>query len=105
MASPAHLIYISDDDDVHEVILIPDPKIFDVSNDEAEVEPDVLEADDESEPESDYKEDPEEMTDMEHEVLEPEVDPEVVPDEEPEAPMEAEPEMEEGVPVMHRPSF
>ncbi|KAI3819523.1 hypothetical protein L1987_13363 [Smallanthus sonchifolius] len=90
---------------VHEVIVILDPDIFDVSDDEAEVEHDVIEAGDESEPESNYEEDPKEMTDMEHEVPEPEVDPEVVPDEEPEAPMEAEPEMEAGVPVMRRPSF
>ncbi|KAI3813924.1 hypothetical protein L1987_18659 [Smallanthus sonchifolius] len=95
MTSPAHPIYISDDDDVHEVIIIPDPEIFNVSDDEAEVEPDVLEANDESQPESDYEEDPEEMTDVEHEAPEPEDDPEVVVDEEPEAPMEAEPEMED----------
>ncbi|KAI3676202.1 hypothetical protein L1987_85803 [Smallanthus sonchifolius] len=105
MASPTHPIYISDDDDVHEVIVIPDPEIFNVSDDEAEVEPDVLEASDESEPESDYEENPEEMTDVEHEAPEPEDDPEVVVDEEPEAPMEAEPEMEARVPVMRRPSF
>ncbi|KAI3754914.1 hypothetical protein L1987_54706 [Smallanthus sonchifolius] len=76
-----------------------------MSYDEAEVEPDVLEASEESEPESDYEEDPEEMTYVEHESPEPEVDPEVVVDEEPKAPMEAEPEMEAGVPVMRRPSF
>ncbi|KAI3732777.1 hypothetical protein L1987_63985 [Smallanthus sonchifolius] len=105
MASPAHPIYISDDDEVHEVIVILDPKIFNVSDDEAEVEPDVLEAGDESEPESDYEDDPEDMTDVEHEAPEPEDDPEVVVGEEPEAPMEAEPEMEARVPVMRRPSF
>ncbi|KAI3825303.1 hypothetical protein L1987_06784 [Smallanthus sonchifolius] len=105
MASPTHPIYISDDDDVHEVIVIPDPEIFNVLDDEVEVEPDVLEAGDESEPESDYEEDPEDMTDVEHEAPEPEDDPEVVVGEEPEAPMEAEPEMEARVPVMHRPSF
>ncbi|KAI3733001.1 hypothetical protein L1987_64215 [Smallanthus sonchifolius] len=94
MTSPAHPIYISDDDDVHEVIVILDPEIFNVSDDEAEVEPDVLEAGDESEPESDYEEDPEDMTNVEYEAPEPEDDPEVVVGEEPEAPMEAEPEME-----------
>ncbi|KAI3732053.1 hypothetical protein L1987_63250 [Smallanthus sonchifolius] len=105
MTSPAHPIYISDDDDVHEVIVILDPEIFNVSDDEAEVEPDVLEAGDESEPESDYEEDPGDMTDVEYEVPEPEDDPEVVVGEEPEAPMEAEPEMEARVQVMRRPSF
>ncbi|KAI3801293.1 hypothetical protein L1987_29397 [Smallanthus sonchifolius] len=105
MTSPAHPIYISDDDDVHEVIVILDPEIFNVSDDEAEVELDVLEAGDESEPESDYEEDPEDMTDVEYEAPEPEDDPEVVVGEEPEAPMEAEPEMEARVPVMRRPSF
>ncbi|KAI3786585.1 hypothetical protein L1987_40368 [Smallanthus sonchifolius] len=73
-----------------------DPVIFNVSDDEAEVEPDVLKAGDESELESDYEEDPKEMADVEHEALEPEVDPEVVADEEPEAPMEAQPGMEAG---------
>ncbi|KAI3744676.1 hypothetical protein L1987_57765 [Smallanthus sonchifolius] len=79
MTSLAHPIYISDDDDVHEVIVIPDPEIFNVSDDEAEVDPDVLEAGDESELESDYEEDPEEMTDVEHEAPEPEVDKEILP--------------------------
>ncbi|KAI3795121.1 hypothetical protein L1987_37766 [Smallanthus sonchifolius] len=79
MASPTHPIYISDDDDVHEVIVIPHPEIFNVSDDEVEVEPDVLEAGDESEPESDYEEDPEDMNDVEHEAPEPEDDPEILP--------------------------
>ncbi|KAI3825200.1 hypothetical protein L1987_06677 [Smallanthus sonchifolius] len=94
IASQAHPIYISDDDDVHEVIVIPDPEIFNVSDDEAEVEPDVLDAGDESEPESDYEEDSKEMIDMEQEAPEPEADPGVIADEELEAPMEAELEME-----------
>ncbi|KAI3742486.1 hypothetical protein L1987_60170 [Smallanthus sonchifolius] len=95
----------SDDDNVHEVIVISDPEIFNVSDDEAEVDPDVLEVGDESEPENDYEEDPEEMTDVEHEAPEPEVDLEVVVEEELEDPMEAEQEMEAGVPVKRRPSF
>ncbi|KAI3808782.1 hypothetical protein L1987_24743 [Smallanthus sonchifolius] len=82
-----------------------DPEIFNVSDDEVEVDPDVLEAGDKSEPESDYEEDPEEMTYVEHEAPKPEVDLVVVAVEEPEAPLEVEPEMEAGVPVMRRPSF
>ncbi|KAI3808327.1 hypothetical protein L1987_24276 [Smallanthus sonchifolius] len=105
MTSPTHPIYISDDDDVRKAIVIPDPEIFNVLDEEPEVDPDVLEAGDESEPESDYEEDPEEMTDVEHEAPEPKVYLEFVADEEPEDPMEVEPEMEGGVPDMRRPSF
>ncbi|KAI3776199.1 hypothetical protein L1987_40323 [Smallanthus sonchifolius] len=99
MSSPSHPIYVSDDDDIHEVIDIPGPEIIDITNDEVEVEPEIIEVGDDVEPENDSEQEPEIRTEEEDEAPVHEEDVEIVIAEEPEAPVEAEPEVEAPAPV------
>ncbi|KAI3797849.1 hypothetical protein L1987_33113 [Smallanthus sonchifolius] len=105
MSSPSHPNYVSDYDDIHEVIDIPKPEIMDITDDKAKVEHEIIEADDEAEPESDSEEEPEMMIEEKDEAPKHEEDVEIVIIEKPETPMEAEPEVEASVPVVRRPSF